>query len=56
MNTKINNFESYANNCAFIVVNVINGERWFYDAFVEEEEEKAYRLAEEIGGEVVYNG
>ena len=49
----INNFENYANKCKFIVVRNVNGEKWFYDAFTEGEEEKAYRLANEINGEIL---
>lgn len=49
----INNFENYANKCRFIVVRNVSGEKWFYDAFADGEEKQAYRLANEINGEVL---
>lgn len=49
----VNNFENYANKCRFIIVRDVDGEKWFYDAFTEKEEKQAYRLADEINGEVL---
>jgi hypothetical protein len=49
----INNLPDYAYEYPFIVVRICDGEFWFWGAF--EKNSKAFEVASEIGGTVVYN-
>ena len=49
----INNIPEYANEYKYIVASDIDNELWFWGAF--NDEDKAYAVASEIGGQVVIN-
>ena len=52
--TVIKNLPNYAKNMEFIVVRACDGELWFYGGY-DRDAEKAYKVANEIGGIVVHN-
>lgn len=47
----INNLPEYANNYKFIVVRIVDGERWFWGAF--NDYQRAINVAIEIDGVIV---
>ncbi len=50
---QINNLPDYALGRNYVVYRYFDGEAWFYGAYTESE--KAFRVAEEVGGCVAEN-
>lgn len=53
LNTIINNLPGYAIHHNYIVTSVCDNSLWFYGAW--DDEDKAYEVAEMIGGVVIKN-
>ena len=55
MNVKINNMSETATHRKWIVCRAVDGDVWFYDAWMYDHEEDARAQAREVNGFVVEN-
>ena len=55
INVQINNLPETAAHRKWIVCRAVDGEVWFYDAWMYDREEDAHAQAREVGGFVVEN-